>query len=199
MGTRGVPHFLLEALCVAELTLRGKEKSRRSAPRLVIVFNMLRSHTKCVSVAMLVLLLTGCAIQMPADPHGTLDRVENGVLRVGVTENPPWVEVSDDDALGSAPSGTEPALISEFAEELGSDIEWKFGSEAVLLEALERGELDVVVGGFLEDTPWKDRGAITRPYTETLTRDGAKKHVMIVRMGENRFLMAVETFLEESS
>lgn len=152
---------------------------------------------KFVSIALLTLLVSGCAIQMPADPLGTLERAENGVLRVGVTENPPWVEVSGG-ALGSPPSGTEPALISEFAAELGSGVEWKFGSEAVLIEALERGEVDVVIGGLLDDTPWADRGAITRPYTETMAGDGAKKHVMIVRMGENRFLVALETFLDES-
>lgn len=140
---------------------------------------------------MLVLLLTACGVQVPTDPHGTLDRVREGVIRVGVTENRPWVELE-----GTArPSGTEPELISRFAEQLGSEVQWTQGSEAVLLDALERGELDLVAGGFLEDTPWVEKGAATRPYTETTTSEGPDKHVMIVRMGENGFLVALEKFL----
>lgn len=37
------------------------------------------------------MVLTGCGIQVPADPHGTLDRTRDGAMRVGVTDNPPWV------------------------------------------------------------------------------------------------------------
>ncbi len=128
---------------------------------------------------------------MPNDPHGTLDRVRNGVIRVGVTENRPWVELDK----ATHPSGVEPDLVSRFAQQLGSEIQWTKGSEAVLLDALERGELDMVVGGFLEDTPWMEKGATTRPYLETTTAEGQDKHVIIVRMGENEFLVALEKFL----
>ena len=146
-----------------------------------------------VVVALLAILLAGCGIRIPADPHGTLDRVEGGVLRVGVTDNPPWIEVRD----GAEPVGSEVELITAFAAEHDADIEWTEGSEAELLTALDRGELDVLLGGFIDDTPWIQEGAITRPYTEVEGPDGPERHVMIVRMGENAFLVALETFLTE--
>lgn len=142
-------------------------------------------------VALLSLLLCGCGVQIPADPYGTLDRVENGVVRVGATANSPWVHISET----SDPAGTESELMVKFAEQLGSEVEWTQGSEAELMSALDRGELDAVVGGFLDDTPWAETGAITRPYREIETADGVEKHVMVVRMGENGFLVALEAFL----
>lgn len=143
------------------------------------------------ALVLLVFLLTACGIQIPADPHGTLDRARDGVLRVGVTENHPWVELDET----AAPAGIEPMMVSGFADQLGSRIEWRIASEAVLLDALERGELDIVAGGFLEDTPWEEKGAVTRPYSETTTARGVEKHVMIVRMGENALLLALEKYL----
>ncbi|MGX1793957.1 transporter substrate-binding domain-containing protein [Microbacterium sp. NPDC055312] len=142
-----------------------------------------------------VLALTGCGVRIPADPHGSLERIEGGTLRAGATEQPPWVEVHD----SAEPSGTEPELVQQFAEQLDARVEWTTGSEADLLTALERGELDLVVGGFLDDTPWTDRGAVTRPYTERSTKQGPQKHVMIVRMGENALLTELEIFLHEEA
>ncbi len=158
---------------------------------LVMVIYMLRESLRAGVLALLILMLAACGIQVPSDPRGTLDRVQGGVMRVGVTENKPWVELKDT----AQPAGTEPDLISRFAQQLGSKVQWTKGSEAVLLDALERGELDLVVGGFLEGTPWVEKGATTRPYTERTAAGGMDKHVMIVRMGENGFLVALEEFL----
>lgn len=156
-----------------------------------MVSHLLRFSLKAAPAALLIFLLTACGIQVPADPHGTLDRVQNGVMRVGITENRPWVVVDE----AAQPSGSEPELISEFARQLGSQIEWTNASEAVLLDALERGELDLVAGGFLEDTPWAEKGATTRPYVQITTPEGRDPHVMIVRAGENGFQVALEKFL----
>ncbi|GAA1536817.1 hypothetical protein GCM10009803_16860 [Microbacterium ginsengiterrae] len=145
------------------------------------------------AAVVLVLALTGCGIQVPADPHGTTERVEGGVLRVGVTDNPPWVVL---DGPGD-PAGTEVDLVSGFAGRLDAEVEWTEGSEARLLQDLERGRIDMVVGGFLDDTPWSDRGGMTRVYTEVSGEDGPEKHVMIVRMGENRLLSTLESYLLE--
>lgn len=158
---------------------------------------MSRAWGARVAVASTAVLLTGCAT-VPADPDGTLERVQGGVLRVGVTENAPWVELSD----GGDPSGTEPALILEFAERLDAEVEWTPGSEATLaeaLEALEAGELDLVIGGFVEDTPWTELAASTRPYVEAGTPEGNDKHVMLAPLGENAFLVTLETFLDEQA
>lgn len=157
----------------------------------MVKLHILRRHVWLGSVVLFTCLLTGCGIQVPTDPNGTLDRVREGVMRVGVTENSPWVELDDT----AQPSGIEPVLISGFADQLGSEIQWTTASEAVLLDRLDQGELDIVIGGFLEDTPWVEKGAITLPFAEETTLGGPEKHVMIVRMGENGFLVALEKFL----
>jgi polar amino acid transport system substrate-binding protein len=154
---------------------------------------MRRSLRSIGALGAAAIVLAGCT-SIPADPDGTLERVQGGVLRVGVTENEPWVELS-----GSEPSGTEPTLIAEFAAQQGADVEWVAGSEATLAEALEAGELDVVIGGFLEDTPWMEFGAVTRPYVEAGTPQGTEKHVMLAPLGENAFLVELETFLDEAA
>lgn len=141
------------------------------------------------------LVLAGCA-NIPADPNGTLERIEDGVLRVSLTENAPWVQLDGGDGQ---PAGTEPALIARFAERHGATVEWTPGSEATLVQALERGEVDVVLGGFVEDTPWVEFGAATRPYTETTVDGESEKHVMLTPLGENAFLVALETFLDEEA
>lgn len=156
---------------------------------------MRRQRLALMGLALIAVALTGCGMQIPADPHGTLQRVQEGTLRAGATENPPWVEVDQDDA----PGGLEPDLILQFAERFDADVRWTTGSEADLIAALERGELDLVVGGFLDDTPWADRGAVTRPCAERPTPHGVRKHVMIVRMGENALLTELETFLHEEA
>jgi ABC-type amino acid transport/signal transduction systems, periplasmic component/domain len=142
------------------------------------------------------LALAACGLTVPSDPEGTLDRVrDDGVLRVGATHAPPWVVTSD----GDEPTGDEPALVEEFAARQGAVVEWRIGGEESLVAALERGELDLVIGGFTDATPWTDRAATTVPYTEAPGPDGApQKHVMLARMGENRFLVELEEFLLES-
>ncbi len=146
-------------------------------------------------VAVSAVVLSGCATAMPADPRGTLDRVQGGVLRVGATEHAPWVQLDGDE-----PVGTEPALVEEFAQRLDAEVSWTTGSEAMLVDALERGELDVVIGGFLESTPWSERGAATRPFAETRASDGStQRHVMLVRLGENRFQLELERYLHEET
>jgi ABC-type amino acid transport substrate-binding protein len=138
------------------------------------------------------LLLTGCAGGFPADPDGTLGRVTGGVLRVGVSENPPWT-VADP---ASDPSGLEVDLVREFAATRDAEVEWVPGSEEVLVGRLERGELDLVIGGFTKASPWVDQAALTHPYATVLTPEGAPEpHVMAAPLGENGFLVALERFL----
>lgn len=146
------------------------------------------------AVAVLVLAaLAGCGITVPSDPEGTLDRVSGGVLRAGATHHEPWVVTGVGDLAGD-----EPALLEEFAATLDAEVEWTVGNEESLVAALERGDLDVVVGGFTDATPWADRAATTVPYREAPGPDGSQeKHVILARMGENRFLVALEEFLLE--
>jgi ABC-type amino acid transport substrate-binding protein len=81
-------------------------------------------------LVMAVLLLGGCD-EFPRDPEGTLDRVRGGVMRVGISEAPPWMIVADG-KIG----GIEVELAQGFARELDARVEWVPGTEQKLLEAL---------------------------------------------------------------
>jgi hypothetical protein len=100
-------------------------------------------------------------VALPADPEDTLERVTGGVLRVGVSPNPPHTEVR-----GTAePVGNEVVLVRSSPPPAG-EIEWTVGGEEMLILALEHGDLDLVIGGLTADTPWTEHAAITKPYAE---------------------------------
>lgn len=144
----------------------------------------------------LTLGMVACSGHYPADPDGTLDRVSGGVLRVGVSHQPPWVVTSDG---GEAdPEGVEVDLIEEYAATLDAEIEWHAGGEEHLVSRLAEQELDMVIGGLTDASPWESDAALTTSYVESVGVDGStNKHVMAVQMGENAFMTSLERFLLE--
>jgi hypothetical protein len=168
----------------------------------------------------LLALVALAACDLPHDPNDTLDRVQNGVLRVGAIEAEPWVRWSE-----AGPSGIEVALIEAFAGELGARVEWLRGGESQVLLALSEERLDLAIGGLTKDNPRSDEVAFTRPYHRShlaitaqpaaggarivtiphQKRDGRSEegplvsqefeHVMADPNGENAWLLRLETFL----
>jgi polar amino acid transport system substrate-binding protein len=116
----------------------------------------------CIALA-LATLLGACRI--PEDADGTLDRVEGGVIKVGVTESDPWVTLDG----GMPTGGVEVALVRRLARDLHARIEWVDGGEEELIDALKEGSLDLVIGGLTSKSRWKKDAALTRPYVETRT------------------------------
>ena len=110
-------------------------------------------------------LLLACG--MPRDPENTGARVREGIMRVGVSENPPWVT-----HYGREVRGAEAELVLDLANRLGSKVEWVQGAESELLESLERFELDMVIGGLKADTPYGSRVGLSRSYLTTHVRVG---------------------------
>jgi len=103
------------------------------------------------------LTLPGCGF--PGDPMGTLDRVRGGEMRVGMVANLPWT--------GGGPSGVEVELVEDFARELESETVYVRGTTPELLEATKQGEVDVLVGGFTDESPGvreQKEAGITQPY-----------------------------------
>ena len=146
-----------------------------------------------VVTGVLATALTACGVSIPTDPYGTLDRVRGGTLVVGATANEEWVQLD-----GDVPTGSEPELVEQFAERLDAQVEWVTGSEQELIDRLERGEIDMAVGGFANDTPWSEKAAMTAAYVDETDEHGESvKHVMLTRMGENAFLLELEKFLAE--
>lgn len=141
------------------------------------------------------LLLAACAASYPADPKGTLERVTDGVIRVGASPNGEWVSVSS----SGEPEGKEPELVKAFAARLGARIDWTTGTEHVLAEGIKHGELDLMIGGLNDQTPWEKHAGLTRAYTESKDEHGqTHKHVMLVDKGENAFLLELDKFLMEA-
>ena len=150
-------------------------------------------RTRAGALALVVLLSLACVScsGFPADPDGTLERVSGGTLRVGVSHAPPATDIR-----GSEPAGPEADLVREFAASLDAQVAWTPGGEEFLMEALKQGDLDLVIGGLTDSTPWTDKAALTRPYAESTSPWGeTQKHVLAAPMGENAFLVALEEFL----
>jgi polar amino acid transport system substrate-binding protein len=147
-----------------------------------------------------VVLLAGCGTSLlpddyPADPDGTLDRIRaDGVVRVGASPRPGWVEVGDGD-----PTGREPGLVEAFAESLGADVEWTVTGEEDLVRLLEEGEIDLAVGGFTDTNAWVDKVGLTRSYAEVEVAGTTEAHVMMVPMGENALMSRLERWLDDHS
>ncbi len=139
------------------------------------------------NLILVVALLTGCQ-NFPKDPEKTLEQVTNGTLKVGYSENPPWVVKGP-----AGPTGIEPDLVKAFANGLNAKIEWQNDSEQNLMEELEKHNLHLVIAGVTDDTPWKSKISFTRPYVELQK----KKHVFCVIMGENAFITKLESFLRQ--
>lgn len=123
-------------------------------------------------------ILASC--HFPADPESTLNQVKNHVLHVGI-------------AQGARPQERE--LIQEFAQSLHAEVEWHRGNLEDLYQDLEHYKVSVVIGGITDETPWKKRIGLTRPYE----KDGKTKYVMAVPQGENGFLVELETFLHRKT
>jgi hypothetical protein len=135
-------------------------------------------------------LLTGCDA-IPRDSAGALDRARGGELRVGLADHPPWVRFD-----GEGHSGLEPELIEAWAKKLGARIHWRRGAEAELVEAVHRRELDVLVAGLDNSTPYRSRLGLSQPYLEYKDRYGStKKRVIAVTPGESALLLSLDRFL----
>lgn len=117
--------------------------------------------TRTICQALVVLL--GVALlqgwRYPQDIEGTLEEIENGVMRVGVTESAPWVIRTAD-----GPAGIEVEIITELARELNAEVQWHWGNETNLLDALSRRQLHLVIGGLTQNKRLPVVSAPTNPY-----------------------------------
>jgi len=131
-------------------------------------------------------MLVGCGL--PRDAAGTLDRVRNGIVRVGAAENKPWTV-----DRGDRFEGVEGQLVTAIAGTVGARVQWVRMPEFELVDALHRRQLDIVIAGFHDKLPWATEIAFTRPY---FTGDDGKARVLAVPAGENAWLLHVDREIE---
>ena len=105
-----------------------------------------------VSVLALVALVSA-SCDFPLDPRGTLDKVRNGTMLVGIVDHDPWTRIEEGHA-----SGIEVELLKDFAQELGAKASFVPGTTPDLLEAAHQGEVDVLIGGFTSTSPGVSEG-----------------------------------------
>lgn len=116
-----------------------------------------KRHGWWVGIVVVVALLTqGC--RYPRDVEKTLEDARGGVLDVGLTENSPWVIGTD------PPTGVEVEIVREIARDLDAQVRWHWASESELLSALKQFQLDLVIGGLVDNKHLKKQVALTKPY-----------------------------------
>lgn len=108
----------------------------------------------------LLALASGC--QFPRDVDETLQRVKQNELRVGISPAEPWVTLED-----GAPGGVEVRLIEAFARQIDTRVKWVRGNESELVQALEGGQIDVLIAGLTRDSSHRRHVTLTRPYATT--------------------------------
>lgn len=145
-----------------------------------------------VWLASVLLGMIGCGGDgLPRDPEGTSERVRRtGELRIGLTEHPPWVQ----HAAGQEAVGVEVELVRRLAASLAVKPVFRAGQQERLLSALAHFELDLVIGGVAEETPWQDHVGLTEPWHEQADVHGGNL-VLAVPPGENGWLGIVQRFL----
>lgn len=153
---------MLANLFVSEASDGGQSGLMRAASKRIreaamnysiLIYRLLLALLLCVCAA-------GCS-NLPRDPKGTLSRVQGGRLRVGLVEHPPWVVRTEGE-----PAGAEVELVKQFAAGLRATPEWYWGGEQQHMEALEHYELDMLIGGITDNTPWSKYVGLTGPYFE---------------------------------
>lgn len=89
-------------------------------------------------LALPLLLIAACS-----DPGTALSRAEStGVLNVGVVDNPPRTVPGE----GGEVTGTDAELITAYAESIDAHPSWQVGELDALAAAVDRGEVDVIIG-----------------------------------------------------
>lgn len=134
--------------------------------------------------------LAGCD-GFPRDSGGALDRItRDRRVRVGAVDHSPWVRLA-----GDGVGGLEAELVRAWAATLGAAVVWRAGALDPLSEALHGRELDLLIAGFDEKTPYAPKLALTQPYLSARVDGRDTKRVLAVQPGENALLMSLDTFL----
>lgn len=129
-------------------------------------------------------LLAACS-DYPRDAEHSLARAHEHALRVGLSHDPPFVDLAGDE-----PRGLEVDWIQRFADARGMRVEWVVdGHDRLMLELLDF-RLQLVAGGHHADSPWKDV-SWSLP-VKVATADGRVERRLALPPGENAWQLAID-------
>lgn len=126
------------------------------------------------------LLIAGCDT-IPRDPAQTSERIAaTGVIRLATI----------------AGTRSDPAIeraLEELSAETGARVQRVSGPGEALLEALEKGEFDLVYGRFADDSPWAARVHFGTPSGAPDSYPASERMPRFAfRPGENGWITTVE-------
>ncbi|HEX8641096.1 MAG TPA: hypothetical protein VF704_08045 [Allosphingosinicella sp.] len=134
---------------------------------------------KYLQFCMYLALLAASCSDFPRDPHGTLDRVRNeGSFRVGLVTVDPSEEVA--------------ALLRGISRRARAAPRLIRGDAEPMLDLLEQGELDLVIGRFEKKSPWARLVTIGPPIKRRMQGDVEFRLAPAMRNGENAWIALVE-------
>lgn len=107
--------------------------------------------------------------------------MRSGTLRVGLIDDPRPFD-----------RGRTATLIARLAQETGAKPRIARGAAEPLLADLEAGRLDLVIGPFTADSPWKIMVALGPPLATSGPEGARLQWQAAARNGENRWIMTVE-------
>ncbi len=132
------------------------------------------------------LLLAGFALisacdALPRDPAGTTDRI--------VSKQSIKVGFADRDAASDTRTSS---LIRKLEATTHAKAVIVDGSGETQIKQLENGDLDLVIGSFTADSPWKTKIAFAPALRTSGKSSDALELKAAIRNGENRWIMTVE-------
>jgi hypothetical protein len=130
-----------------------------------------------------VCVLAACN-DLPRDPNGTLERVRmRGEMRIGLIH---------DSAAGDASMLHARTLIARLEQRTESVGRIEEGDAEALLRRVEAGELELVLGRFDDDSPWRDRVAFATPLSASRLLGDRPPYRAAMMIGENAWVGLVE-------
>ncbi len=129
-----------------------------------------------IAAPLMALLLAACG-PYPRDADHLSEQAASSAMRVGVSEDPPWVRVLPDGSV----TGPEADLVQGYADAHGYRLEWVPGGHDTLMRELERARLHAVIGGHRPDSPWKPMVGWSLPLALRAAPDGPmpERHVAL--------------------
>jgi len=136
-----------------------------------------RARRRTAIVGVLALLVTGCD-RFPSDPDHSLEAIrKSGTIRLGAPQDiPPEART----------------LLRRLEDATGAQTQRTSGPVEPLLQAVENGDIDLVIAPFRKDTPSATANALSPPIR---TEGSGKKAIewrAAMRNGENRWISLVE-------